>query len=106
MRLISPRTIATGPSRYRRVVVAGLGALFALYLLLVGVNSCNTGRAWVELPENDYWYCWDTGIPRPHHFEIITPIGEPAPEDHLCTAKDVKDVRNFLYPPWVPDPWR
>jgi hypothetical protein len=34
-----------------------------------------------------YWYCWDSGDPKPHHF------GHQVSGDHLCTDREVS--QNF-----------
>jgi hypothetical protein len=30
-----------------------------------------------------YWYCWDSGDPKPHH------LGHPVSGDHLCTDREL-----------------
>lgn len=30
-----------------------------------------------------YWYCWDSGTPRPHH------LGHHVAGDHLCTDAEL-----------------
>lgn len=32
----------------------------------------------------NYWYCWNTGNPLPHH------LGHPVYGDHLCTTCELK----------------
>ena len=33
---------------------------------------------------NNYWYCWDSGPPRPHH------LGYPVNNDHWCTDEELR----------------
>jgi hypothetical protein len=98
---LEPRRIRR-KGRFGTVVLGILTAVAALvagtYLTLVGINSWVAGSAWAALPENDHWYCWTAGIPMPHE-------ATGSSDERLCTESDIKDVRNFLWPRVLPDPW-
>ena len=98
-----------------------IGAALGVYLLNVGcqgwtVYEAKTGdffedrlhpsdytRTGCALKGNDcldmelssYYYCWDSGVPSPHH------KGHPVEGDHPCTKVDINDWRNV----WVPFVW-
>jgi hypothetical protein len=76
------------------VVVAGVLVVVLAYLLLVvGSNMMRSPtpkpipvrRRYPAGVSQLYWYCWNTGTPRPHH------LGAPMSTDHFCTDQELRD---------------
>ncbi len=84
---------------HQRVKIAAIfvAVVVAAYAANLGCNAYTIKQAndrGFGYGSSSYWYCWDNGVPAPHH------LGHPVKDDHLCTQEDVSDPRNL----WLPMP--
>lgn len=64
--------------RHGNAVRGATGA--ALAGLLLALTGCSSE------PDQTYWYCWDSGAPKPHH------LGHKVEGDHFCSADELIDA--------------
>lgn len=79
-------------------VLAGLAGLGVILLAMAGLirlfvfihpSPHATPRPTVSHLSNrdyGYWFCWDTGSPRPHH------LGAGVQGDHLCSESELQQA--------------
>jgi hypothetical protein len=64
-----------------------LRALGLVAATLLGVVALASGYAWLANGgrgnADEYWYCWNSGDPEPHH------LGHYDPHDHVCSDEEV-----------------
>lgn len=65
-----------------RILIAPL----IIVLLGGGLGLWMLGGVVDHFDRSDYWYCWDTGDPDPHH------EGHPVEGDHLCSKAELREA--------------